>query len=338
MGSILVTGGAGYIGSFIVRQLLARSRPVVVLDDLSEGHEEAAGPALIERCPLADRPALADVLRRHEVDWIIHMAASCLVGESMTDPLKYWSNNLAGSLVLMEEARRVGTRGMVFSSTAAAYGEPERTPIAEGFPTVPTNVYGETKLAFEHALAACHRAYGFRSVRLRYFNAAGAAADGSLGEDHSVETHLVPLAFGAILGTRPQLTVLGTDYPTPDGTGVRDYVHVEDLADAHLLALDALESGRIGTEAINLGGGEGKSVREVIEGAAGVAGRPVPFVEGPRRAGDPAVLVASNEKARTRLGWKPHRSDLETILETAWRWHSTHPKGYATPRATARTV
>ena len=328
MGAILVTGGAGYIGSHIVAALRDSGRPSVVLDSLVEGHRAAVAGSPLEVCALSDRTALAEVLARHRVEWIIHMAASCLVGESMSDPRKYWDNNVMASLVLLEEARRAGVSGMVFSSSAAVYGEPAEVPIPEGSHCLPTNVYGETKLVFERALASYHAAYGFASISLRYFNAAGAAGNGSLGEDHRIETHLIPLTIGAALGTRPPVAVLGTDYPTPDGTAVRDYVHVEDLAEAHLLALDALASGRVERDAFNLGGGEGRSVREVIEWVGRIAGRSVPTVEAPRRPGDPAVLVASSGRARERLGWQPSRSELRQIIEPAWRWHTDHPRGF----------
>ena len=333
MPPIMVTGGAGYIGSHIVRALRERGRPHIVLDNLSEGHAAAVNGSELVVCELSDRGALASALRRHKVEWIIHMAANCLVGESMSEPEKYWGNNVASGLGLLEEARRAGVRGIVFSSSAAVYGEPLQVPIEEDAPCQPTNVYGETKLVFERALASYHAAYGFQSVCLRYFNAAGAAEDGLLGEDHARETHLIPLVLCAALGVRPPVTVLGTDYPTPDGTGIRDYIHVEDLAEAHLLALEALESARIGFDALNLGGGEGKSVREVIDLAASIAARPIPTIEGPRRPGDPAVLVASSGRARKRLGWRPTRSDLPRIIETAWRWHRAHSRGFGDPPA-----
>ena len=328
MGAVLVTGGAGYIGSFIARALREAGRRHVVVDNLSAGHADSITGSPLVRASLADRKALTALLREHQVEWIIHMAAHSLVGESMTDPAKYWRNNLVGSLSLLESAREAGVRGFVLSSTAAVYGEPVRVPIDEEHPTAPTNVYGETKLAVERLLAALHRAHGFPSVSLRYFNAAGASADGALGEDHSRETHLIPLVIGAAAGTRPPVTVLGDDYPTSDGTGVRDYIHVEDLADAHLRALALLESGGAESEVFNLGGGEGRSVREVIDLVAKVTGRPVPHTTGPRRAGDPAVLVASSERARGRLGWSSPRSGLETIVESAWKWHRGHPDGY----------
>ena len=328
MGSILVTGGAGYIGCHIVRALREGGRAHVVLDDLTEGHAASVPGSALEVGNVADRETLSSVIRRHKVEWVIHMAASSLVGESMTSPGKYWRNNLAASLILLEVCHEAGVRGLVLSSTAAVYGEPIRVPLEEDHPCAPTNVYGETKLAVERAIASYHAAHGFRSICLRYFNAAGAAADGTLGEDHARETHLIPLVLGAALGIRPPVTVLGTDYPTPDGTGIRDYIHVEDLAEAHLLALEALESGAVERESINLGGGEGRSVREVLELAGQIAGKPIPAVDGPRRRGDPAVLVASSSKAGRLLGWRPGRSDLHTIIESAWRWHSGHPRGY----------
>ena len=328
MGTILITGGAGYIGSHIVRALRERGRDHVVLDNLSEGHASSVAGSTLEHGDLADRETLAAVLRKHRVEWIVHMAANCLVGESMSAPEKYWKNNVLAGLVLLEEARRAGVRGMVFSSSAAVYGEPPEVPIDEDSPHIPTNWYGETKLVFERALTSYHSAYGLASISLRYFNAGGAAEDGSLGEDHQIETHLIPLVIGAALGVRPPVTVLGADYATPDGTCVRDYVHVDDLADAHLLALEALEAGRIRHDAINLGGGEGKSVREVLDVTSRIVGRPIPTVEGPRRPGDPGVLVASSRAAGEKLGWRPTRSDLPRIIETAWRWHRSHPEGF----------
>ncbi len=329
MGSVLVTGGAGYIGSFIVRALRDAGRAHVVLDDFSLGHEAALGGSTAVRGAIDDRAAVGALIRTHKVEWVIHMAALSLVGESMKSPEKYWRNNVAGTLAMLDAAREAGVRGFVLSSTAAVYGEPVRVPIDESHPCAPTSVYGETKRTIERILASLHAAHGFTSVSLRYFNAAGAAADGSMGEDHAQETHLVPLVLGAAAGTRPPVTVLGDDYPTPDGTGVRDYIHVEDLADAHLRALSLLESEGAGAEIFNLGGGSGASVREVLQTAQRVTGRAIPQAIGARRAGDPAVLVASSARAQERLGWSAPRSRLETIIESAWRWHRDHPLGFA---------
>ncbi len=332
---VVVTGAAGFIGSHCVRALLARGFEVVGIDNLVEGHP-AAVPASVrlERISLTDEAAVRDCLVRAKPDAVLHFAASCLVGESVADPGKYYRNNLEASLVLLRSFLAVGGTRFVFSSTAATYGEPVRTPIDEEHPQEPINPYGVTKLMFEHALADHERAHGLRWIALRYFNAAGAAESGDLGEDHEPESHLIPLVFAAALGKRPAITVLGDDYPTPDGTCVRDYIHVDDLADAHVRALDRLGASDIGEEdgrrsgAFNLGTGEGYTVRQVIESARKVSGKPIPEKAGARRPGDPAVLVADGTKARRVLGWKPTRSDLETILRSAWRWHSSHPDGY----------
>lgn len=326
--TILVTGGAGYIGSHTVRLLRARGVPVAVIDDLSEGHA-AAVPAGVEfaRVDLCDEPAVRETVARIAPRAVLHFAANCLVGESVANPGKYYRNNLEASLVLLRATRAAGCETMVFSSTAATYGEPVRVPIDEEHPQKPINPYGATKLMFEQALADHARAHGFRWVALRYFNAAGATAAGDLGEDHEPETHLIPLVLAAALGQRPRVTVLGEDYDTKDGTCVRDYIHVDDLADAHLRALEHLDRGGA-SGAFNLGTGDGYTVREVIDLARRVTGRAIPAQAGPRRPGDPAVLVADGRKAREVLGWKPQHSDLETIVTSAWRWHSAHPKGY----------
>ncbi len=326
--AVLVTGGAGYIGSHIVRQLREAGRSVIVLDDLSEGHAAAVGDARLVRADFADRTSLDSILGGGEVSAVVHMAASCLVGESVSHPARYYENNVVRTLRLLDAMREHGVRAIVFSSTAAVYGEPEAVPIPEEHPTRPTNPYGETKLAVERALAWYHQAYGMRYVSLRYFNAAGAHPSGELGEDHEPETHLVPRLLRAALHGGPPTPIYGTDYATPDGTCVRDYVHVVDLARAHVSALEGLEGGRIEAEVVNLGNGRGFSVREVVEAVARVTGRTPPTVPAPRRAGDPAILVASSERARARLGWEPRLAELETIVATAWAWHASHPHGF----------
>jgi UDP-glucose 4-epimerase len=332
VGRILVTGGAGYIGSHTVRHLLAADHEVVVLDDLSAGHRAAVPPgvALVE-ASTGDRAAVDAALREHHPDAVIHFAGSIEAGESMTDPRRFYANNVTNALSLLDAV--VATEGeaapipVVFSSSAAVYGEPDQIPIPEEAPRQPTNVYGETKLVFERALAAYDEAYGVRSVSLRYFNACGAAADGTIGADHRRKTHLVTIALLTALGQRPAVQVMGTDYPTPDGTCIRDYVHVDDLAAAHVLALRALAGGAP-TTAYNVGVGEGFSVQEVLEATDRVVGRPVPRQLGPRRPGDPARLVADSTKIRRELGWRPQYTGLDEMIATAWRWHSSHPNGY----------
>ena len=328
MSSILVTGGAGYIGSHIVRRLSDDGRAVVVLDDLSEGHRAAVGDAPLVVGDFADPGILDRIVETHAVDRIIHMAALCQVGESVEHPARYYDNNVRKSIVLLEGVRRNGIRGIVFSSTAAVYGEPDGVPIDEHHPKRPTNPYGETKWVIERALASYADAYGLRYVALRYFNAAGAHPSAELGEDHEPEPHLIPIVLRAARDGGPPVKMFGTDWPTPDGTCVRDYVHVVDLADAHVRALDAMDRGEVEADAFNLGNGEGFSVREVVDVVRRVTGRPVEAVEAPRRPGDPATLVASAARARERLGWSPKYPDLETIVETAWRWHRTRPQGW----------
>jgi UDP-glucose 4-epimerase len=331
MPKVLVTGGAGYIGSHIVRRLLEMGRDVVVLDDLSEGHEAAIRGATLHRGDFGDEGTLDHLMDGGDVRFVVHMAASCLVGESVADPGKYYRNNLVRSLTLLDAAKRHGVTGIVFSSTAAVYGDPVELPIPESHPQVPTNTYGETKLAFERALSWYHRAHEIRYAALRYFNAAGAHPDGDLGEHHLQETHLIPRLLQALLDDGPPTPIFGEDYPTSDGTCVRDYVHVVDLAEAHVLALDALDRGTVQAEAFNLGNGEGFSVREVIDTVARVTGMRPPTEKAPRRPGDPAILVASSERATRRLGWKPDYPQLEEIIRTAWEWHRNHPRGYEQP-------
>ncbi len=328
MGRILVTGGAGYIGSHIVRVLSDRGQDVAVVDNLSEGYREAIGGVRLIESDFADETMLDRELSRGDVEFIVHMAASCEVGESVENPSKYYDNNLTGSLRLLEAARRHNVRGIVFSSTAATYGEPREIPITEDHPQLPTNPYGETKLAFERALAWHHEAYGIQYVALRYFNAAGAHPDGTLGEDHRPESHIVPRLLRGVLEGQEPVPIFGDDWPTPDGTCVRDYVHVLDLAQAHVLAIDAMRCGEARAEAFNLGNGEGFSVLQVIDTVGKVTGRRPPTRSAPRRAGDPATLVASSDRIRERLGWKPDFPTLEQIVSTAWEWHRTHPGGY----------
>lgn len=326
--AILVLGGAGYIGSHTVYELIAAGRDVVVADNLLTGFRAAVHPrARFYEADIRDRAAMARIFEREDVEGVIHFAASSQVGESMADPLKYYDNNLCGTTALLEVMVAHGVDKIVFSSTAAAYGEPERVPILEDDPTKPTNCYGETKLAMERMMGWVSRAHGLRYVALRYFNACGAHPGGAIGEAHSPETHLIPLILQVPNGQRDSIAVFGDDYPTRDGTCVRDYIHVTDLAQAHILALDYLLRGGE-NEVFNLGNGVGFTVSEVVEAARRVTGHPIPVKISPRRAGDPAQLVASSEKARAVLGWKPELDCLDTIISTAWAWHKRHPGGY----------
>lgn len=322
---VLVTGGAGYIGSIVAEQLVAAGDDVVVLDNLSTGHRAAVpADARLVVGDLADGALLRSVLG--EVDAVVHMAAVSLVGVSVRDPATYYHQNVTLGLGLLDAMRAAGVRDLVFSSSAAVYGEPEKQPIDEGDATRPTSPYGETKLALERAIQAYVHAYGLRAASLRYFNAAGASLRS--GEDHEPETHLIPRVLNAAMGTGPAIRVFGEDYPTRDGTGVRDYVHVLDLADAHVRALRALATGQAGG-AYNLGcGGEGWSVREVIAAAERVTGRSIRVERGPRRPGDPAVLVASGTRAENELGWRPQHGTLEAMIGSAWAWRVDHPRGY----------
>jgi UDP-arabinose 4-epimerase len=324
--SILIVGGAGYIGSQTAKVVAAAGLEPVVFDNLVYGHEWAVKWGPLVRGDLADRPLLVDVMKRHRVDAVIHFAAYAYVGESVTNPRKYFGNNLAGSLNLLDAMLDAGVRDVVFSSTCATYGEPREVPIPEHHPQQPVNPYGESKLAVERMLHWYAHAYDLRYAALRYFNAAGADPDGEIGEDHDPETHLIPLAIDAARGGRGALDVYGTDYPTPDGTAIRDYIHVVDLAEAHVLALARL---RAGTKALqlNLGTGHGHSVREVAAAVGKVAGRRVPFREVGRRAGDPPALVADARRAAELLGWKPRFADLEVIVEHAWRWRAHGKRG-----------
>ncbi len=327
--AVLVPGGAGYIGSHTVRELVEAGRDVVVADNLQTGFRAAVHPrARFYQLDIRDRAALDVLFQAERIDGVIHFAASSLVGESMSDPLKYYDNNLYGTMVLLQAMTAHGVDKIVFSSTAAAYGEPERVPILETDPTVPTNCYGQTKLAMEQMMSWVSRAHGLRYVALRYFNACGAHPSGAIGEAHRPETHLIPLILQVPNGQREKISIFGDDYPTKDGTCVRDYIHVTDLARAHILALDYLLAGGE-NDVFNLGNGVGFTVKEVIEVARSVTGHPIPAQTAPRRAGDPAQLVASSEKARRVLGWKPEYDRLETIVSTAWKWHKNHPDGFA---------
>jgi UDP-glucose 4-epimerase len=327
--NVLVTGGAGYIGSHVVEELVAAGHKPIVYDNLVKGHIDAVSEnvQLIEG-DIHDFNFLKHVMGEYEIDGVMHFAASSLVGESMTDPGQYYYNNVAGTLGLLDAMRDVGVDYLVFSSTAAVYGEPKTVPITEDAQHLPTNVYGRTKLIIEGMLADYAKAYDLHYVSLRYFNAAGAALLGNIGEDHNPETHLIPLVLQAALGKRENVAIFGTDYPTKDGTCVRDYIHVCDLATAHVLALNYLLNGGK-SNAYNLGSQSGYSVREIIQAAKKVTGKDFPVIEKPRRAGDPAVLIASSEKIKKELGWQPKHTNIEDIIATAWRWHSGHPTGYA---------
>ncbi len=317
---VLVTGGAGYIGSHVCKALTKKGHDVVVLDNLEYGHSDLARWGTLVQGDLLDRAVLNSVFRKYSPEAIMHFAAYALVGESVTDPAKYYRNNVLGSYNLAEAARAHGLEKIIFSSTCAVYGVPEGIPITEDMALDPINPYGNTKLIIEKLLDDYGAAYGLRSVRLRYFNAAGADPEAETGEDHTPETHLIPLVLDAAMGRSEAITIFGDDYHTPDGTCVRDYIHVTDLARAHVLALEYLVGGGE-TTAINLGNSRGHSVAEVVETARKITGRDIRAVIGPRRAGDPPVLVGSNELAKKVLGWTPQRGDMETILEDAWRWH-----------------
>ncbi|CAI6080385.1 UDP-glucose 4-epimerase GalE [Cohnella sp. JJ-181] len=325
--AVLVTGGAGYIGSHTVAALLDKGEEVVVLDNLYQGHKEALLGGKLYEGDLRDEALLDRIFSENEIDGVIHFAANSLVGESMTNPGKYYHNNVYGTLVLLEAMKKAGVSRIVFSSTAATYGEPEKVPIDEYDRTKPTNAYGETKLAMEKMISWFDVAHGIKYVSLRYFNAAGAHESGRIGEDHTPESHLLPLVLQVALGQREFISVFGDDYPTEDGSCIRDYIHVSDLADAHMRALDRLRGG--GESAIyNLGNGTGFSVKQVIDVSREVTGHAIPAKIVPRRAGDPAVLIASSERARAELGWTPRFADLRPIVESAWAWHSAHPNGY----------
>jgi len=323
---ILVTGGAGYIGSVVTEELVKDRQTVVVYDSLYKGHRQAVVQgADFVHADLIDTETLRDTLKSHNIEAVIHMAADSLVGESCEQPAKYYRNNVVAGLALLEAMRDTGISRIVFSSTAATYGEPEKQPIEETASNNPTNPYGESKLAFEHAMRWYDAAYGLRYASLRYFNAAGATT--LCGESHNPESHIIPIALEAAAGKRSHVEIYGDDYPTPDGTCVRDYIHVVDLARAHILALKVLDQE---SRIYNLGcGGDGYSVREVIDTAREVTGKDIRVKVGPRRAGDPSVLIASSEKIKRELGWQPQFQDLRIIIESAWRWMLSHPDGYA---------
>ena len=326
--AILVCGGAGYIGSHAVHALIEKGEQVVVVDNLQTGHRDALNPkSKFYEGDIRDASVLDKIFTENKVEAVIHFAANSLVGESMEKPLLYFNNNVYGMQVLLEAMVRHGVDKIVFSSTAAVYGEPKRMPIHEDDETCPTNTYGETKLTMEKMMKWVSRADGVRYVSLRYFNAAGALPDGSIGEDHATETHLIPLILQVPTGKREHITVFGDDYPTPDGTCLRDYIHVVDLADAHVLALEYLRKGGA-NDIFNLGNGQGFSVKEMIAAAEKATGCSIKVEIGARRAGDPAQLIASSEKARSVLGWKPRFTDVEQVIGTAWRWHEHHPHGY----------
>ena len=326
--AILVLGGAGYIGSHMVDTLLSDGRDVVVVDNLLTGHRAAvpAGVPFYE-VDIRDKAALREVFEKENIEQVVHFAASSIVPESMADPLKYFDNNTAGMIALLEVMLEFDVKQIVFSSTAATYGIPEENPIKETTPQNPINPYGESKLQMEHIMKWADEAYGLKWVALRYFNVAGAQADGSIGEDHPVETHLVPIILQTALGQREKIMMYGDDYNTPDGFNVRDYVHVMDLANAHVLALDYLAKGNDSNQ-FNLGSANGFSVKQMVEAAREATGKEIPAEVGPRRAGDPDSLVASSDKAREILGWAPKYDDVKEIIKTAWTWHQKHPNGY----------
>ena len=325
---LLVLGGAGYIGSHTSLELIKRGHDVVVVDNLVTGYQKAVPEkAVFYNGDIRDIEFLDNLFKIEKIDAVIHFAAYSLVGESVTNPLKYYDNNLYGTKVLLEAMIKNSVNKIVFSSTAATYGEPENIPILESDRTCPTNPYGETKLAMEKMFHWASKAHGLNYVSLRYFNACGADATGQIGEAHNPESHLIPLVLQVPNGKRESVSIYGTDYDTPDGTCIRDYIHVTDLAQAHILAVEYLANGGA-SDIFNLGNGVGYSVREVIETARSVTGHPIPATEVPRRSGDPARLVASGEKAKKILGWEPKIKQLDEIIASAWKWHSTHPNGY----------
>jgi len=324
---VLVTGGAGYIGSHIVRLLEKTGENVIVYDNLVTGHQAAVKNSTFVNGDIFDSELLAATIKKYDITSVIHFAAYSLVGVSMVKPQEYYHNNVVGTLNLLDVMLANGVKQLVFSSTAAVYGEPENSPITEDMPQNPTNVYGRTKLIMENAMADYSRSYGLKYIALRYFNACGADDAGDIGEDHSPETHLIPLVLKACMGKTPGLKIFGDDYPTHDGTCVRDYIHVNDLAQAHLLALKALASGHE-SAVYNLGNGNGFSVKEIIEAAEAVTGLTAPKEMALRRAGDPAALVASSVKIRQDLGWQPEYTDINKLIATAWRWHQDNPNGF----------
>ena len=326
--AILVCGGAGYIGSHMVKLLLEKGKEVIVIDNLQSGHRIAVDlGAKFFLGDLRDEKFMDTIFRENKIDGIIDFAADSLVGESMINPIKYYENNMMGTTSLLKFMVKYKVKNIVFSSTAATYGEPKNIPILETELTIPTNPYGETKLGVEKLLKWCELAYGIKYTALRYFNVAGAYPTGEIGEDHNPETHLIPIVLQVALGKRENVGIYGTDYNTPDGTCVRDYVHVMDLVDAHMKALERLENGG-NSKIYNLGNGEGFSVKDVIESSREVTGHPIPAILSERRAGDPSILVASSEKAKKELGWEPQYTTVKSIIETAWKWHKSSPEGY----------
>jgi len=326
--NILVTGGAGYIGSHAVRKLIESGHTIAVLDNLSYGHRAAVPENVpLYKTNLKETDKIEEILRKHKIQAVMHFAALISVGESVQKPLLYYRNNTAGAMSLLEAMERVGVKRFVFSSTAATYGEPEETPIYETTKQCPINPYGRSKWFVEQILrdiAATDPEFGF--MAFRYFNVAGASDDATIGEDHQPETHLIPLVLFAAMGKRETITVFGTDYPTPDGTCIRDYVHVNDLATAHVLGIEALASGD--ARFYNLGIGRGYSVKEILDAAKNATGKEIPTVFGERREGDPARLFANSDKVQRELGWKPQHTDVEKIITSAWHWHTSHPEGY----------
>jgi UDP-glucose-4-epimerase GalE len=319
---VLVTGGAGYIGSQTAKALARAGHEPIVLDNLATGHRKAVKWGPFIQGDVGNKEFLERVFKDHQIEAVLHFAASLLVGESMTNPQKYFWNNVVNTLVLLDTMKACDVKYIVFSSSAAVYGNPEKVPIPEDHPKNPVNPYGESKLSMERSIHWYGVAYGIRGVALRYFNAAGADLEGELGEEHDPETHLIPLVIKAALGQAPPVNIFGTDYPTPDGTAIRDYIHVVDLADAHVRALEYLTAGGESTE-LNLGTGEGHSVREVVAGVAKLCGGRVPCKDAPRRAGDSAILIADPARALEVLRWRARYSDLDTIIQSAWKWHSS---------------
>lgn len=325
---ILVCGGAGYVGSHAVKQLVKLGKDVVVVDNLQTGHSESVPTDVpLYVGDIRDAAFLENVFEKEAISSVIHFAANSLVGESMTKPLEYYHNNVFGALILLQTMEKFNVKHIVFSSTAAVYGEPKSIPIREDDVTNPTNPYGETKLAMEKMMKWADEAYGIKFVALRYFNVAGASLDATIGEDHEIETHLIPLVLQVPLNQRKHISVFGNDYETEDGTCIRDYIHVTDLADAHILALEYLKNENT-SNVFNLGNGSGFSVKEIISAARIVTNHEIPTIMAERRAGDPAVLIASSEKAKTILGWEPNFTNIQDIIETAWIWHEKHPTGY----------
>ena len=330
--NVLVVGGAGYIGSHCVRQLIAAGHRPVVLDNLAYGHRQAVAQEIpFYAANLGDTPTVLNILRQEKIELVMHFAAFCYVGESVTAPVKYYENNVVATLHLLDAMLQAGVKKFVFSSTCATFGVPERLPMTEDLPQAPINPYGQTKLDVENMLKALSTAHGLSFAAFRYFNAAGAAEDGTIGEDHNPETHLIPLAIQVATGKRANLQVFGTDYPTPDGTCLRDYVHVDDLSRAHIAVFDKLATP--GARFFyNLGTGKPFSVREIIQAVEKITGKKVPVIESPRRAGDPPALFADSSKAQKELGWTPKFMDAESVIATAWKWHQSHPNGYGDAR------